>query len=193
MKTYLIQNDGYNYQEFNLEIDDILDFVPDVGTYDIMDIYDFSLNNLSFKSWWKEIESGFTAIDGDKKATIPDVSRWIGATLILSPKAYLSLKDLLHSHGELLPIKCNDEVFYIFNCLDLAKANESLSKQKLFKGDVVGIEKLIFDDENIEGKCVFKTKYTNCLDIFCNQEFKDAVLKYDLNGIVFNENLASEF
>lgn len=191
METYLIKNDEYKFQEFDLEIENILDFFPE--KYDIIDLYDFSLINISFEKCWGNIETGFTAIDNDPKATIPDISCWIGATLILSPRAYSILNPLIHSYGEFLPVQCYGETFYIFNCLTLGKVNESQSEQRFFEGEVVGINKLIFEANDISDKPIFKTTYTNCLDVFCDENIKNTVQQNKLTGVIFNTNLIAEF
>jgi len=191
MKTYLIKNDGYKFQEFDLEIEGFLDFIPE--SYELIDIYDFSLKNISFKQWWGNVKTGFTAIDDDLKATIPDISRWIGATLILSPRAYNILNPLIDSYGEFLPVQCYGETFYIFNCLTLGKADETMSEKSFFEGEVIGINKLTFEKNDILDKPIFKTTYTNCLDIFCNNDIKNIIQKNKLNGVIFNESLIAEF
>lgn len=190
--TYLIMNDGYKYQELTLEIEDILDIVPEDGTYDISDIYSFSVKNISFKPWWKPVKTGFTPIGGDKKAPIPDISLWIGATLVLSSKAHHALRELLEPHGELLPVDCTGKDFYIFNCLELAQVNEAQSEQIFSEGQIVGIKKLVFDDD-IAGKAAFKSKYAGCQDVFCNQILKNTILENKLSGVVFSETLVREF
>jgi len=191
METYLIKNDGYKFQEFDLEIEDILDFIPD--EHDIIDIYDFSLKNMSLKKCWGKIETGFTAIDDDPKATIPDISCWIGATLILSSKAYNILNPLLGSYGEFLPVQCYGDTFYIYNCLTLGKVDELQSKQRFFESEVIGVIKLTFETNDISSKPIFKTTYTNCLDIFCNQNIKNIVQENELTGVIFSEDLIAEF
>ena len=191
--TYLIINDGYTYQELTLEIEDILNIIPQDGVYDISDIYSFSMKNISFKQWWKPVKTDFTPIGGDKKAAIPDISLWIGATLVLSSKAHHALRELLMPHGELLPVDCTGKDFYIFNCLELAQANELQSEKILSEGQVVGIKKLVFDSDAIAGKAAFKSKYAGCQDVFCNQTLKNAILENKLNGVVFSKTLIREF
>ncbi len=187
MTTFLIMNDGYKFQEFDLEIDDIVDFVPE--KFDLLDIYDFSLHNLAFAKWWGKVESGFTAIDSDSSAEIPDISCWIGATLILSNKAYNLLKSELKPYGEFLPVQCASNNFYIFNCLTIVNVDEQKSEQELFDGEVVDINKIVFDKSEVGTQIIYKTKYNNCQDLFCNESFKEIIIKNYLTGITFSENL----
>lgn len=191
MTTYLITNDAYTYQEFDLEVDDIIDFMPE--DHAVKDLYFFSLNNISFKEHWSHIESKFTPIGGDDSAPIPDIARWINATLVLSSKAHDTLHKLMEPFGELLPVQVGEETFYVFNCLTLAKVDDNQSEQVFFEGQPVDIKKMVFDENDIAGKTLFKTKYNKCIDVYCNDEFREAVEKSGLKGVQFKRDLVMEY
>lgn len=193
MTTYLIRNDGYKYQELGLEIDDIVDFMPEELTYSMIDLLDFSLNNISFKSWWEPGDTKFDPIGGKSSDPVPDVSRWIGATLVLSPRAYSTVVELLNPYGEFLPIQVNNDTFHIFNCLTFGKVDESRSTKTYFKGVVSEIKKIVFDSNEVSDKAAFKTDYNNCIDIYCNDQLKTAIEKSGLTGVIFSDDFAPEF
>ena len=71
MSIYAIRNDGFRYQELDLEINDVIDSFPDEVSYD--DAHDFSLNNLSLKDFWPNIATGFSAIEGQANL-LPDLA-----------------------------------------------------------------------------------------------------------------------
>lgn len=107
-----IQRDGDKYQELDLEINDFIDNFPDEYSY--QQAHDFSTENISLADWWQPLATAFIKIEdgGDK---IPDISRRIDASLVLSPKAHWYLDDSLAQYGDLLPFHVEGEMFYICN------------------------------------------------------------------------------
>lgn len=193
MPSYLVRNDGYKYQEFGLHILDVIGVNPGKYKYSHIEMIHFSLNNISFKDRWNPIQSKFIPIGGKSNVPIPDICRWMGATLILSPKAYESLSELLAPYGELLPVQVGDDIFHIFNCMTYAKVDESRS-ERTYTGSVIDeIKKIVFDSDDVTNKIAFKTDFNQCIDIFCNEQLKNAVDKSKLTGVIFSENLAPEF
>lgn len=109
---YLIQNDGFGYQQLDLMVDDIIDARPSGVAED--NILDFSQTNTPMAFWWPVPETIFINEEGSEdNSSIPDISKWIDASLVLSPKAKRLLGDTLKQWGELLPVKVRGEVFYI--------------------------------------------------------------------------------
>lgn len=190
MTVYAIRNDGYRYQEFDLEIDDILRECPKKIDYE--KAHDFSPSNLAMASWWPSINASFRPIEGEDHQPIPDICKWIDATLVLSPKAYRLLGDTLTVWGEFLPVKVNDATFYIFNCLTNVSLDENASEKEIFDGIVMGYKSIAFPKNAVE-KLVFKCPEQNCLDAFSNRQFKAIAEEYELTGILFDENLVREF
>lgn len=189
---YLIENDGYDFKWLRLETHDIIDLMPE--EYSLKQIHRFSLHNLSLGEYWKDVSTTFKPNFDRIDDPIPDVSLWLGhASLVLSEKAFDTLGDLLKDFGEFLPIDCNGTTFYIFNCRVLANADESKSKQVIFNGEVVGIEKIVFDESETIGKLIFKSKYNSCVNLFCGDAVKNAVEKHALKGIVFSSDLVPSF
>ena len=189
---YRIENDGNAFKWLGLEVHDIIDLMPE--EYSLKQIHRFSFHNLSLGENWKDVNATFKPNFDRIDDPIPDISLWLGhASLVLSEKAFATLGDLLKDFGEFLPITCNGNTFHIFNCRVLAAADESKSKQIIFDGEVVGIEKIVFDDSETMGKLIFKSKYNSCLDLFCDDIFKNAVEKYALKGIEFSKDLVPSF
>lgn len=187
MSEYLIINDNYKFQEFDLDILDIVSFVPEAK--DLIEVMNFSFHNTIFTNHWERIESSFSPVGGFPNADIPDICRWIGATLVLSKKAHETLKEILQPYGEFLPVVCGDEIYHIYNCLTEVDVNESESHRIMNGEDIVEVKKIAFDKASINTKLVFKTKFNLCLDIFCTEQLKYAVEKSGLTGVIFSENL----
>lgn len=180
MNIYAIRNDGFRFQELDLDINDIIDYFPDEVSYD--DAHDFSLNNLSLKDFWPDIATGFAEI-ADQENLPPDITTWINATLVLSPRAFRYLGDMLTPFGEFLPVHVGDSTYQIFNCLTVAEVVESESDET----------KLVFDEKSISGKLVFKSTFQKCIDIFCGEQLKNVIEELELGGVVFDTRLATPF
>ncbi len=170
MAIYLIENDGFRFQELDLHINDFIENFPDA--MDMASVHDFSKNNLALTAYWKKLRTGFSIIEGGENL-LPDVSCWIGATLLLSPKANRLLKDLLDSYGEFLPILIGEHVYYIFNCLTVCDAEGN------------GIFDFSFDSSSIKDKVVFKPQSKFDTSLFCSDYLKDAIESFELHGVVF--------
>lgn len=189
-KIFAIRNDGFGYQSLDLTILDLARLAPQDMDPDA--VMDFSRENSSLADWWKTPETRFIANEGVEDRGIPDISTWIGATLVLSPKAYRYLGDTLKGYGELLPVKVGDEIFYIFNCLTKGEEAPELCEYEML-GDVpIQLLKLGFK-ESVQSLTVFKSDYEACLTVFSNQKLMDAVEEFKLNGVIFDENLVQQF
>lgn len=190
-KIYAIRNEGFNFQEFDLDVDDFIDLAPE--QYDDLVIHNFSYHNLALLPWWKPISSGFRQITGVPASPIPDIGCWNDATLILSPGAYEALFSSLRDFGEFLPVSVNGDIYYIFNCLTFGKVDEANSEQEIIDGQVMSIKKLQFDMNDVQEKTAFKTKYNHCMNIFCDANLKQAVESHQLKGIIFSDHLVENF
>jgi hypothetical protein len=164
MTIYKIDNDDFRYQELDLFIDDFIDAFP-ADMSDIA-IHDFSRNNLALAPHWPSMVTGFSIIEG-RENFIPDIAVWIDATLLLSPKAYRLLGDLLLPFGEFLPIHIDDEIYQIFNCLTVIDLNGDLNATVAFKPSKVSNE--------IE------------MAVYCTDRLKEAIQSFGLQGIVFEK------
>src|SRR6218665_3064488 len=112
MVIYKVENDGFRFQELDLNVFDFQRYFPDeIST---LELHQFAENNLSLSKYWPSMKTDFSTIEGGENL-LPDVSCWIGATLLLSPKAYRLLGELLKPFGEFLPIWIDDQAYQIFN------------------------------------------------------------------------------
>lgn len=177
---YAVRQDGFKYQELDLEIGDIIDFFPE--EYDFDQVHDFSTENIAMAGFWELFKTGFSEIEGEENL-IPDITTWIDATLFLSPKAHRLLGDSLTPFGELLPIVIEDETYYLFNCLKTVSKDEEKSSD----------EELFLVESEIKDDLVFKCVEAPRKDVFCSERFKQLVEDFDLKGVVFETNLASAF
>lgn len=190
MKIYKILRDSEHYMEFTTDLEEMLDEIgPEVGDLEFMH---FSRHNLRLADHWKNFFGTFKKIQPGA-TTIPDITCWRDATLVLSEAASNSLKQILQPNGELLPITCNDEKYYIFNCLSLAEIDKSKSKQHSLEEGLIEFENIKFEEGSILGKALFKSKDEGCTAIFCTDEFVELMKNSEVKGVRFSKNLTDIF
>lgn len=189
-KMYAIRNNAANYQELDLQIYDVIASKPANINEDT--VLDFSETNYAMVDWWTTLDTEFNPIDNPSEP-IPDISKWIDATLVLSPRAHRLLGETLKEFGELLPITVKGEIFYIFNCLTYGKIKEELCKKSYYEGEEFGIKTIVFDETDVQEKLIFKTAYNSCFELYCGDRFKNAVETFGLTGSIFSEKLVEDF
>ncbi|WP_160152919.1 hypothetical protein [Microbulbifer sp. ALW1] len=189
-KTYAIRNDGFGYQGLDLTLLDIARFAPEDIDPDA--VLDFSRTNSQLAEWWQTPDTRFVSNEGVRDLGIPDISTWIGASLVLSPKAYRYLGDTLKSYGELLPVTVGSETFFIFNCTQMGEEDLGASEYETQEGIPIQLLNLTFKD-SVQAFPVFKSSYESCLTVFCNERFMRAVEDFKLTGVVFDENLVPQY
>lgn len=198
MQLYAIRNDNYKYKELSLNTADVACHAPE--DVHVTDVIGYHHRNTAMRSWWPHVETSFKDIHGVPKEEIPDISLWTGgsgSSLVLSPKAFRMLKDMLAPLGEFLPViikdeKYEDQTFHIFNCLILADADESQTEYEYVDGVQFGLKHIGFTNA-VADLLVFKSHVNNCMSLFCGERFKAAVESFELAGVVFDENLIEVF
>jgi hypothetical protein len=185
MTFYAIRKDIPDYQVLDLDLLDVTRNLPD--GIDLDSVYDFSQLNTAMASWWETPETRYISTRS-AKAQIPDISCWIDATLVLSPKAYRLLKDSLKDSGEFLPVEVAGELHYIFNCFALGKPDEEHCTHNGEEGMEAGLKQLELDS-SASTLLVFKVQLENCQTLFCSDRFKEVVETFGLHGIYFDEEL----
>lgn len=189
--VYAIRNDGYIFQELHLEIDDFIDNFPEsVGFHEA---HDFSMGNLSMSDWWKPVGTFFAPIEEDTDAPIPDIAKWINATLVLSPKAVAAIGEVLARNGEFLPINIAGQNFHIFNCLTLMGVDHTRCEKAFYDGEEIGWKTIAFKESDVTKTIIFKSRDQGCLDLFCGDELKNLIEKHQLNGVAFDQSLTRSF
>jgi hypothetical protein len=190
MEIYKILRESENYMEFTTDLEEMLDELGSkVGELEFMH---FSRHNLSLAQHWKTFSGTFKKVKSGATA-IPDISCWRGATLILSELAYTTLEATLQPYGELLPITCNGETYYIFNCLTLASIDKKKSSQSPLDEGLIEFDNIAFEEDSIRGKLLFKSQEEGCTAIFCGDDFLNIVNSQNIKGIKFSENLSEIF
>lgn len=125
MRTiFAIRKDIPDYQVLDLDLLEVTRDLPD--EIDLYSVYDFSQLNTAMASRRKTPGARYIDTYLKNKSEAPDISCWVDATLVLSPKAFRLLKGSLDPHGEFLPVMVANELLYIFNCFTFGETDENL-------------------------------------------------------------------
>ena len=189
MTYFTIRGNALEYKELDLEIDDFIETFP--KEVEEFQVFDFAIENFSMAKYWPSLDSEFVSLNNS--LPIPDISKWINASLVLSPKAYRYLNEVLKPYGEFLPVKIEQENYYIFNCLTLVEADKTASEKQYCDGVEVGIKSLVFHAASVGDNLIFKCSYQHCIDLFCSERLKNIIQDFGLIGISFDKNLVNTF
>lgn len=122
----------------------------------------------------------------------PDISFW-GNFLALNKKAFDALAPIIKHDGEFLPIRVEGHSLQFFNCTQLATEIPEQSLINYEDGFPNGLKSLVFDESDILGKAIFKSKLEGCNALFVTDEFKSLCEQHTLTGLCFDKNLVNIF
>lgn len=174
------------YRELDFDVMDIINSKPKDLHMD--DILEAGQRNTAMAEWWTRPDVVFQR--GNEP--IPDISVWIDSTLLLSPKAYRFLFDMLKDYGEFLPILVESEEYFLFNCLTFCEEDPAYTNGEYQDDQLIMLTRLRFAD-SAEKSTLFKSSMEQGLTPYCNNCFKDAVEAFELKGLFFDENLIEQY
>ncbi|WP_431685740.1 hypothetical protein [Hahella sp. NBU794] len=189
MTIYRMRTNGSDFQE--LIFDRFLYLNKVSGLAEKRRYLSFFTHNLSLQPLWDDSFSGsFKPFEGRTGGPIPDIRMWTAGAIVLSPKAYRVLAEAIAPYGELLPVNCEGEIYYLFNCLTMVAADELISQRSVSFGAVVSIEKLSFPPTDA---MIFKTDYDNGYSLYCQSALKVLIDQHGLKGMELLEDLSRSF
>ncbi|WP_104401812.1 hypothetical protein [Vibrio penaeicida] len=186
MTVYRITEDPTKFKTLSLLPSDLAEQLGDFEL--VRDILQQPSNNASLKPIWGKVNSEFADVL-NKDSETPDISIWCNTFLIFSPKAYDCLHTQLSTCGEFLPIHVKGETWYFFTAQTFAKENKQLTVQKIEYGELIGLEALVFDEEDTKDKYLFKSIEEGPVNLFCTDTLRDLVTEHKLTGIGFSNDL----
>ena len=189
MSVYALRKNYDKYQELVLTYDDYFDNVPVEREYTLDQIESFFSYDLALGDWWKPVETSFEQAEHRTSAVIPDLCSWHGSVLALSLDAKNKLEEYLDPLGEFLPITVTGDQFYLFNCFEIGVHDDINSKHRKLDGEIIGVDRIAFNEADVKNKLVFKTKFDNGGTLYCTDKFKDLVASLNLKGLVFSSDL----
>lgn len=127
-----------------------------------------------------------------EKNPLRDISFW-GNFLVLNQKALEHLSPHIDLHGEYLPIDVEGHSVTLFNCTQSAAEIPELSLIKYEDGFPNGLQSLVFDENDLKGKAIFKSELEGCRALFVTDLFKNVCEEHNLTGVWFDEDLLNIF
>ena len=180
---YRLASDFENFHDIDIDIYAVEDTIDEALGEDAF--YNASVNNTPLSSSWKDIGGTFNDTGLTKNSRAPDISIWNGTFLILSSKAIRALEDALPYSGEFLPITINGAEYQIFNCQRIVDVDETKSERETINGEYLGLLTISFSQSTELTNPLCKTRFDNCSNLYCNDNFRQAVVKHKLGGLVF--------
>ncbi len=116
-----------------------------------------------------------------------------GNFLVLNIRAYECLSQFMRGCGEFSLLKTDGDELFLFNPLNFVKEDLSLTEKAYLDGFEDGIKNLVFDNDDINEKLLFKSKLQGGLSIYCTDDFKNLVANNELSGLIFSTDLLSPF
>lgn len=192
MKAYKLVNNFDSYQVLRLNT---VQIAEQLGRKDLLRKIRkiTSTSNSPIIDIWGKVEGDFRPMTDTQAVKIPDVSVWKGTGLVFSGRAHAFFRLMLEPFGEFLPIEIEGHNFYLFHIMTEGNVDlDNSARENDEFGEPMTVTALKFDDKDIEEKLLFKSEFDFYLSPFCNQKFKDLYDEYDLEGLVFEKDLASK-
>lgn len=129
----------------------------------------------------------------EKKLAIPDLCVLSGR-LYLNEKAYEVLHDLIQTDGEFLDlIDDRGQPGYLFNPLRVAEDVDGLDVNLSKKDQWGQVVSLAFHEDKVKDWNVFRTEFNTYMQIYCQEQVKDAIETAGLTGLYITNDLANIF
>lgn len=192
MDIYMIKLDRMRYKELRLDQHAYLDFIPDHAGYTYEQVMRFGLYQIALGSWWRLLDAEFVQPVDEPEKEVPDLSLWAEGTMVLASHAAESLESILAPYGEFLPIRAHGDPFYLFNCLTFVEQEERWKREVVPEEGVDG-GGIRFDEEVTDDQPVFKTIRDGGSNLYCNEEFRQEIIRLGLTGVRFSRDFNSPF
>lgn len=179
MKVYELRADSNRYQGLIMPSGDLNAFTR-------------RFHGMPFKNSWTDMK---IEVDPDmasfRKGDFPSL---ISNIPIFSPRAVFALKDLLEPNGELLPVTCAGDEYYLYNTTRVVDAlDESNSGMSRFAdGRVFYIDHHAFFPERLQGLTIFKIPQLVQMHVFATNVFAERAESAGLKGFWFLPVWSSE-
>ncbi|ARU26096.1 hypothetical protein [Cellvibrio sp. PSBB006] len=183
MKTYKVLASQEKFRKFSLSPYALLPLFP--TSYPLANIISFYRCDLTLTPHWRIVFGKFIDPIDTTDYEVPNLSLWIGPTLVLSPEANRKIGHELLRFGELLPVYCGGDIFHLFNCLNHAHIDRSnIESEEVYDGN----RRLLVEIRNPHPELIFKTRKNNYETLFCNVNLISLIETNGLTGLCFQED-----
>jgi hypothetical protein len=171
MNVYILDADVNDYRGLVYEDEDIVEF-------------NRRFDGRSLKEGWTGKERFGFVCPRLPKGDTPGLSSHIP---VFNPKAVKALADFVEPSGELLPVTCGGERFFLFNVTRLVDAlDETNSDLKRFSdGRIMMIDRHVFQPEKLRSVVVFKLPQKPLSCAYVTDPFVQRVNDAGLKGFKF--------
>ncbi|PKH31973.1 hypothetical protein [Shewanella sp. ALD9] len=122
----------------------------------------------------------------------PDIIM-VGDYLVMSLSVYEKLYPIIVNYGEFIPLKTNRGDMMLFNTLVYGKEDLQLTEVKYIDGFESGLSSLVFLDDDVTTKSLYRSNLEGGNLIYCNETFYKAVHLNNYTGLTFYKDLISIF
>lgn len=172
MNIYVLDADVNNYRGiYYTDEDDIVDF-------------NLRFNGVSLKEHWTDQDRFRFVPRNLPKGDSPGLSTHIP---VFGTRTVKALADMLQGNGELLPISCGGEEYYLFNVTRIVDAldEENCDLERFDDGRILDIDDYSFFQEKLIGMYIFKIPQLVLSDVFVTDPFVERVSEAKLKGFEF--------
>lgn len=172
MNVYVLDADVNKYQViYYTNEDDIVEFKR-------------SFNGTPMKDTWRAQDRFQFVPRRLSKGDTPGLNTHIP---VFSPKAAKVLADFLEPNGELLPITCGGEEYFVFNVTRVIDAldEDNCELKRFDSGRIMFVESFCFFPEKLIGINLFKVPQCILQDVFVTEPFVERVKTAKLKGFKF--------
>ncbi len=106
---------------------------------------------------------------------------------VFNRKALNALVDLLKPNGQLLPITCEGEEYFLFNVTRLVDAldEDNCDLERFDDGRIMDVDRYAFFMEKLRGETLFKLRQDPLGSVYVTDPFVQRVLETGLRGFRF--------
>lgn len=137
---------------------------------------------------WKPLVLSHFQYDQKLEKLPPELSVWNGK-LFLSGQAYQTVKESLSPDDEVLPVEV-DGGGYLVNILSIADDVGGVDRRTTVRNEWNELVSLGFDEENLGGCQIFRTKQDSYRGVYCTDAVKKKVEDAGLGGVRFSMDLS---
>ncbi|MBE0377676.1 hypothetical protein [Pseudoalteromonas prydzensis] len=195
MNTYLLRKPTETCDVIDLDIVEMTNQIIDKTGQSFDEILEVVMDDIprGKKTLLELSEHGFVCKHEPRaKKQNYDVNLY-GCFLVLNRRAYNCLNEAIINCGEFVPLKTDSEEMFLFNTLNFASEDLTLTEKAYLDGYEDGLKTLVFDINDIQDKLLFKSKLQGGLSVYCTDDFKKLITDNNLSGINFNKDLLSCF
>lgn len=105
-------------------------------------------------------------------------------SLVLTEKAFDTLKVVTEQYGQLLPLQYGSRTLWLWNITNVPGA---LEDERTTFNDFGGVAEPVFSAHKVAENAIFKLREDNFSGIYCTDTFRELVESHNFSGIEFEE------